>query len=46
MSPSKTIPKELYQKYSMNGKVQIEYKFRDDGSGETQKMINKNIHLK
>jgi hypothetical protein len=39
----KGIPGEFFQEYTMNGKVILEYKYANDCSDETQKMINDNF---
>lgn len=42
MRPIETIPDDLLNRFSMNGEVDVVYKYRDDSSPEIQDQINAN----
>ena len=43
MKAPEGIPGELYDRYSMDGKVSVLYHYRNDCSDEIQQMINANF---
>ena len=45
MKAPESIPGEMYDRYSMDGKVSVLYHYRNDCSDEIQQMINANVAL-